>query len=290
MTDAARRSPSDATSLPLVLVTSLFLLWALGVNLNDILIPHLKKLFGLHGLSVVAHPDGVFRRLLPGGVAGRLGHAAAGLSPRHRHGPARVRAGAALFIPGGGRARVSVVPRRALRAGVRPVLPRGRRQSVRRRRSARAESAPWRLNTAQAFNSLGAVITPIIGATFILSGIEHTAAETAAMSPAELDAYRAMEASMMRGPYLTIAGIFLVMAAIFWRAHLPEVAEDDTEPERRTAGRRIGRRHLVAHASAARRARAVLLRGRAGRRRELRHSLRAAGDARHAGERPPPST
>jgi FHS family L-fucose permease-like MFS transporter len=33
--------------VPLVLVTSLFLLWALGVNLNDILIPHLKKLFGL---------------------------------------------------------------------------------------------------------------------------------------------------------------------------------------------------------------------------------------------------
>ena len=29
--------------LPFVLVTSLFFLWALGVNLNDILIPHLKK-------------------------------------------------------------------------------------------------------------------------------------------------------------------------------------------------------------------------------------------------------
>jgi FHS family L-fucose permease-like MFS transporter len=33
--------------LPLILVTSLFFLWALGVNLNDILIPHLKKAFGL---------------------------------------------------------------------------------------------------------------------------------------------------------------------------------------------------------------------------------------------------
>src|SRR6185295_9457193 len=89
------------------------------------------------------------------------------------------------------------------------------------------ESAPWRLNTAQAFNSLGAVITPIIGSAFILSGIEHTSAEIAAMSATELDAYRAMEAGMIRGPYLVIAGIFIVMAAVFWRAHLPEVAEAD---------------------------------------------------------------
>jgi len=33
--------------VPLVLVTSLFFLWAIGVNLNDILIQHFKKAFGL---------------------------------------------------------------------------------------------------------------------------------------------------------------------------------------------------------------------------------------------------
>jgi fucose permease len=32
------------------------------------------------------------------------------------------------------------------------------------------------LNAAQAFNSFGAVVTPIIGATFILSGVDYTAA------------------------------------------------------------------------------------------------------------------
>ena len=31
--------------VPLVLVTSLFFLWAIGVNLNDILIQHFKKRF-----------------------------------------------------------------------------------------------------------------------------------------------------------------------------------------------------------------------------------------------------
>src|SRR6266481_9215792 len=34
-----------------VLVTSLFFMWALGVNLNDILIPHLKKAFRLTDLQ-----------------------------------------------------------------------------------------------------------------------------------------------------------------------------------------------------------------------------------------------
>jgi len=33
--------------VPLVLVTSLFFLWAIGVNLNDVLIQHFKKAFGL---------------------------------------------------------------------------------------------------------------------------------------------------------------------------------------------------------------------------------------------------
>src|SRR5260370_20509830 len=33
--------------VPLALITTLFFLWALGVNLNDILIPHLKAAFGL---------------------------------------------------------------------------------------------------------------------------------------------------------------------------------------------------------------------------------------------------
>src|ERR1700719_2811046 len=32
---------------PFILITSLFFLWAFGVNLNDILIPHLKAAFAL---------------------------------------------------------------------------------------------------------------------------------------------------------------------------------------------------------------------------------------------------
>ena len=57
--------------VPLVLVTSLFFLWALGVNLNDILIPHLKKAFGLSdfrsSLIQSAFFGGYFIAALPAG-------------------------------------------------------------------------------------------------------------------------------------------------------------------------------------------------------------------------------
>src|SRR5215469_12218073 len=59
--------------VPYVLVTSLFFLWAIGVNLNDILIPHLKKAFGLTDFQSsfiqVAFFAGYFLGALP---AGRL--------------------------------------------------------------------------------------------------------------------------------------------------------------------------------------------------------------------------
>jgi FHS family L-fucose permease-like MFS transporter len=212
--------------VPLVLVTSLFLLWALGVNLNDILIPHLKKLFGLtdfqSSLIQTAFFGGYFLAALPAGwvmrVFGYRGGIVIGLVV--------CAAGAALFIPA---AAVRAYPlflfalfvlacgQCFLEVGANPYVT----------TLGPAQSAPWRLNTAQAFNSLGAVITPVIGSAFILSGIEHTPAEIAAMSPADLETYRAMEAGMIRGPYLIIAGIFVFMAAVFWRAHLPEVSEGD---------------------------------------------------------------
>jgi len=211
--------------VPLVLVTSLFLLWALGVNLNDILIPHLKKLFGLtdfqSALIQTAFFGGYFLAALPAGwVMRRVGYRRGIVT-----GLLVCAIGAALFIPAAaarayplflGALFVLACGQCVLEVGANPYVT----------TLGPAASAPWRLNTAQAFNSLGAVLTPIIGATFILSGVEHTSAELAAMSPSDLDAYRAMEAGMIRGPYLVITGIFLVMAVVFWRAHLPEVAEE----------------------------------------------------------------
>ena len=57
--------------IPLCLITTLFFLWALGVNLNDILIPHLKKAFSLtdfqSSLIQSAFFGGYFVAALPAG-------------------------------------------------------------------------------------------------------------------------------------------------------------------------------------------------------------------------------
>src|SRR5260370_1931323 len=57
--------------VPFILITSLFFLWAFGVNLNDILIPHLKKAFGLTDFQSsfiqVAFFGGYFLAAFPAG-------------------------------------------------------------------------------------------------------------------------------------------------------------------------------------------------------------------------------
>src|SRR6202007_2546723 len=65
--------------VPLILVTSLFFLWAFGVNLNDILIPHLKKAFHLtdfqSSLIQTAFFGGYFLAALPAGwLMERIGY------------------------------------------------------------------------------------------------------------------------------------------------------------------------------------------------------------------------
>jgi MFS transporter, FHS family, L-fucose permease len=210
--------------LPFILVTSLFFLWAIGVNLNDILIPHLKKAFGLtdfqSSLIQSAFFGGYFLAALPAGwVMQRLGYKKGILI-----GLLACATGAFLFIPAASiriygfflfALFVMACGQCFLEVAANPyVTILGPPQSSERR-----------LNLAQSFNSVGAVATPILGAAFILSGIEHTPKELAAMSSAQLAAYRASEASMVKVPYLVITAIFLAVAALMYFSHLPEIHE-----------------------------------------------------------------
>src|SRR6266550_653838 len=85
--------------LPFVLITSLFFLWAFGVNLNDILIPHLKKAFRLtdfrSSLIQTAFFGGYFLAALPAGrLMERIGYKRGILV-----GLVTCASGAFLFIP-----------------------------------------------------------------------------------------------------------------------------------------------------------------------------------------------
>jgi MFS transporter, FHS family, L-fucose permease len=214
--------------VPLILVTSLFFLWAFGVNLNDILIPHLKKAFRLtdfrSSLIQTAFFGGYFLAALPAGwLMEKIGYKRGILV-----GLLACATGALLFIPAASvrlygfflfALFVMACGQGVLEVAANPYVT----------ILGPPESSERRLNLAQSFNAVGAVVTPIFGAAFILTGVEYSRAQLAAMSPAQIQAYQAAEANTVKVPYLVIAGLFLALAVLIFFANLPEVREEDGE-------------------------------------------------------------
>jgi FHS family L-fucose permease-like MFS transporter len=231
--------------VPFILITSLFFLWAFGVNLNDILIPHLKKAFGLTDFQSsfiqVAFFGGYCLAAFPAGrVMERIGYKKGILA-----GLFLCAGGAALFLPASSSRAygfflfalfVMACGQSFLEVAANPYVT----------ILGPAASAERRLNFAQSFNAVGAVISPILGRTFILTGVEYAPAQIAAMSAAQLGAYRAAEASTVKGPYLMIAGIFVVVAVLIQLAHLPDVQE--TAVEGAAAGTENSTESVLSHA------------------------------------------
>src|ERR1700740_413645 len=205
--------------LPFILVTSLFFLWALGVNLNDILIPHLKTAFNLtdfrSSLIQSAFFGGYFLAALPAGwVMERVGYKNGILI-----GLLACATGAFFFIPAASirvygfflfALFVMACGQCFLEVAANPYV------TV----LGPPETSERRLNVAQSFNSVGALATPFIGASFILSGIEYSPSQFATMSRDQVDAYRINESNMVRAPYLVIASIFLAVAVLIYFSKL----------------------------------------------------------------------
>jgi FHS family L-fucose permease-like MFS transporter len=212
--------------VPLILVTSLFFLWAFGVNLNDILIPHLKKAFHLtdfrSSLIQTAFFGGYFLAALPAGwLMEKIGYKRGILV-----GLLTCAIGALLFIPAASiRLYIFFLFALFIMACGQGILEVAANPYV--TILGPLESSERRLNLAQSFNSVGAVVTPIVGAAFILTGVEYSRAQLAAMTPEQLHAYEIAEASTVKTPYLVIAGLFLAVAALIFFSRLPEVREEE---------------------------------------------------------------
>jgi MFS transporter, FHS family, L-fucose permease len=233
--------------IPFLLITSLFFLWAFGVNLNDILIPHFKKLFQLNDFQSsfiqVAFFGGYFLAAFPAGwLMEKIGYKKGILA-----GLSLCAIGALLFLPASSvrlysfflfASFVLACGQSFLEVAANPyatILGPG-------------TSADRRLNFAQSFNALGAVISPWIGRNFILTGVGYTSAQLSAMTAVQLEAYRNSEAATVRGPYLFMAGIFVFVAVLIGFAHLPELkseAEHDGSSQTSSWRGVLARRHLV---------------------------------------------
>lgn len=211
------------------LVASLFFLWAIANNFNDILIRQFQKSLGLSraeagfiqfvfyiGYFVVALPAGLLLRRFgykTGILIGLALYAAGALlflpASILRTFPMFL---AALFMIAAGAAFLDTTANPYITAFGDP----GR--------------APQRLNLAQAFNGFGGFLAPIIGGLLIFSGVEHSPTDLAAMSPAAVAAYRAAEAQTVQLPYAMLAGLVLIVAGAIAVARLPRVAVETAAP------------------------------------------------------------
>lgn len=223
---------------PFILVTTLFFLWALGVNLNDILIPHLKKVFDLNDLQSAliqtAFFGGYFLSALPAGrLMERIGYKKGIVT-----GLLTCAVGALLFIPAASiqvyglflfASFVMASGQGVLEVAANPYVT----------LLGPAESSERRLNLAQSFNSVGAVITPFMGAAFILSALEYSREQLATMTPAQVAVYRAAVVGTVRIPYVIIAGIFLAVAVTIWFSHLPEVGATEEALKQESTGEEL---------------------------------------------------
>jgi FHS family L-fucose permease-like MFS transporter len=219
--------PKNKYLLPFILVTSLFFLWAFLHNLNPILIPHLKKAceltdtqsalidFSVYlGYFVIAIPAGLFMHKF-------------GYKNGILFGLALYAAGDLLFIPAASErnyllflAALFVIASGAtfLETVANPYIA----------ILGDKETSEQRLNFAQSFNGLGAMVAPLIGTNFILSGIEHSKTELANMKAnGQLDAYLQSEANTVKIPYLIFASVVILVGIFFLVTKLPEVKEPD---------------------------------------------------------------
>ena len=222
-------------------------MWAVAVNLNDVLIPHLKKACNLTDLQssliqtaffgayfVMAIPAGNIMRRFGYGRGIQVGLALSLVGVLLFIGASKLISYpfflAALFVQACGSATLEV----AANPYATVLGP--------------ASKASWRLNLAQTFNALGAVLTPLFGKAFILSGIEKTETQMLAMNEAERQSYYAFEAGQLVYPYLALAAVYIILMVVVALARLPEIeAEADDADDATSTG---GLSAVLAHPSA----------------------------------------
>jgi FHS family L-fucose permease-like MFS transporter len=220
--------PSSKRSTAIILITALFFLWGVALNMNSILIPHLKKACQLNytksafidsasfiAYFLIAFPAGVFMKRY-GYKSGTIFGLILFATGAFLFYPASVTRSyafflIALFIIASGLAFLETAANPYMIVLGDP------------------STAAHRLNFAQSFNGLGAFLAPLIGGSFILSGKKLTAVEQSGMSPQELNNYLNHEAASVQIPYVIIGLVVLSVAFLLYKTHLPEITEQEDD-------------------------------------------------------------
>lgn len=101
-------------------------------------------------------------------------------------------------------------------------------------------TATQRLNLAQSFNPFGAITGVVISQVFILSQLSTlSAAERAALPPAELTRVQGIELNAVTMTYIVLGVIMVGLLSAIWLTRMPALKEDDKNLDLRGAFRRL---------------------------------------------------
>ena len=215
--------------LPFSLVTSLFFMWGVPNNLNDVLIRQFMTSFTLNrveaGLVQSAFYLGYFILAIPAALLMRRRGYKTGLVI----GLLLYATGAILFWPAAvaGKYGFFLAALFVIASGL-SFLETASNPFITQMGS--PGTAARRLNFSQAFNTLGSIAGVLAGTVFIFSGVELNATQIAAQKAAgTYAAYLKHETMRVVAPYLVLGCIALTLAVVFMRTKFPEVAADAEE-------------------------------------------------------------
>ncbi|HFQ8951702.1 TPA: L-fucose:H+ symporter permease [Escherichia coli] len=213
--------------IPFALLCSLFFLWAVTNNLNDILLPQFQQAFTLTnfqaGLIQSAFYFGYFIIPIPAGILMKKLSYKAGIIT----GLFLYAFGAALFWPAAEIMNYTLflVGLFIIAAGL-GCLETAANPFV--TVLGPESSGHFRLNLAQTFNSFGAIIAVVFGQSLILSNVPHQSQDVLdKMSPEQLSAYKHSLVLSVQTPYMIIVAIVLLVALLIMLTKFPALQSDN---------------------------------------------------------------
>lgn len=211
------------------LLCSLFFLWAVANNLNDVLLPQFQQAFDLNnfqaGLIQSAFYFGYFFIPIPAGILMKKLSYKAGILA----GLLVYATGALLFWPAAEMMsyKFFLLGLFVIAAGL-GCLETAANPLVTILGS--EKTSDFRLNLAQSFNSLGAMVAVIFGQKLILSKVPHIPKEILdSMAPKQLYTYNHKLVLSVQMPYVVIASVVIFISFLVFITYFPEAKYNSKE-------------------------------------------------------------
>lgn len=210
---------------PFIVITCLFLMWALITNANDILIPHLKRACNLSDFQSSFVQFFFFGAYFLMSIPASKILAKYGYKKGILMGLGLMMFGAIMFIPSALTLKYEMFlfALFLLGSGV-TLLQVAANPYV--SLLGKPETASTRLNLAQGFNSLGAAIAPFLFGSLILSETSLSEDAFKALDSAAQMTYRLSEASTVIYPYLGLAVVIFLLSSLIYFSNLPTIENE----------------------------------------------------------------